>query len=106
MRDATLGEDACRVHTGHAPHALAALRNGVVDLLHRLAMPQLATALRTYAWQPTALFRLLGLSLTGYLKDRAGGIESLGMILAKPYNRPASQHSSYRVFRCMRTQVC
>lgn len=33
VRDVTLGEDACRVRTGNAPQALAALRNVVVHLI-------------------------------------------------------------------------
>lgn len=33
VRDVTLGEDACRVHSGSAPQVLAALRNCVIHLL-------------------------------------------------------------------------
>ncbi len=35
VRDVTMGEDACQIHTGKAPHALAALRNGILGLLRR-----------------------------------------------------------------------
>jgi predicted transposase YbfD/YdcC len=62
-RDVTLGEDACQVRSGHAPQALAAVRNAVVGLLHLAHRPNLAAALRTNAWSPPAVvLGLLGLS--------------------------------------------
>jgi predicted transposase YbfD/YdcC len=62
-RDVVLGEDACRVRTGHAPQVLAALRNCVVGLLHSSRVPNLAAAVRTYAWSPgPAILGLLGLA--------------------------------------------
>lgn len=62
-RDVTLGEDACQVRSGHAPQALAALRNGVIGLLHTAGVPNLAAALRANAWSPpTVLLHLLGLT--------------------------------------------
>jgi predicted transposase YbfD/YdcC len=62
-RDVILGEDACRVRTGHAPQVLAALRNCVVGLLHSWQVPNLAAALRTYAWSPSpTILSLLGLA--------------------------------------------
>ncbi len=62
-RDVTLGEDACQVRAAHAPQALAAVRNAVVGLLHQHRMPNLAAALRTFAWSPaSAVLGLLGLS--------------------------------------------
>jgi len=62
-RDVALGEDACRVRTGHAPQVLAALRNCVVGLLHQRHVPNLAAAVRTYAWSPiSAVLSLLGLA--------------------------------------------
>jgi predicted transposase YbfD/YdcC len=62
-RDVVLGEDACRVRTGHAPHVLAAVRNCVVGRLHRHHVSNLAAAVRTYAWSPpAALLSLLGLA--------------------------------------------
>ena len=61
-RDVTLGEDACQVRVGHAPQALAALRNAVVGLLHRPVHANCAAIIRAYAWSPPShLFRLLGL---------------------------------------------
>jgi predicted transposase YbfD/YdcC len=63
-RDVTLGEDACQVRSGHAPQALAAIRNAVVSLLHLRRVPNLAAALRATAWTgPAATLALLGLKL-------------------------------------------
>lgn len=60
-RDVTLGEDACRVRSGHAPQGLAALRTAVVGLLQLHRVPNLAATLRTCAWSPpAALLGLLG----------------------------------------------
>jgi predicted transposase YbfD/YdcC len=62
-RDVVLGEDACRVRTGNAPQVLAAVRNCVVGLLHRRHLPNLAAAVRAYAWSPGAtVLGLLGLA--------------------------------------------
>ena len=62
-RDVVLGEDACRVRTGNAPQVLAALRTAVVGLLHQHHVPNLAAAVRAYAWSPAAsLLSLLGLA--------------------------------------------
>lgn len=64
-RDVTLGEDACQVRAGHAPQVLAALRNAVLGLLRAHRVPNLAAALRTYAWSdPMTLLHRFGLSLT------------------------------------------
>ncbi len=64
-RDVVLGEDACRVRTGHAPQVLAALRTCVVGLLHSWQVPNLAAAVRTDAWSPApAILGLLGLAPT------------------------------------------
>ena len=62
-RDVILGEDACRVRPGNAPQVLAAVRNVVVGLLHRLQVSNLAAAGRAYAWSPvTAVLALLGIA--------------------------------------------
>ena len=62
-RDLTLGEDACQVRSGHAPQALAGIRNAVVGLLHRHRVPHRAAALRANAWSgPAAVLGLLGLT--------------------------------------------
>jgi predicted transposase YbfD/YdcC len=48
VRDVTWGEDAGQVRRGHAPQALAALRNGVLSLLRALGWTQIADATRHY----------------------------------------------------------
>jgi hypothetical protein len=64
-RDLMLGEDACRVRSGQAPQALAAVRNGVLAVLRSAHLPNLAAALRTNAWSsPGVLLSFLGLSLS------------------------------------------
>lgn len=48
VRDVTLGEDACQVRVGAAPQALAALRNGGLNLLRALGWRLIPDALRHY----------------------------------------------------------
>ena len=48
VRDVTWGEDAGQVRRGHAPQALAALRNGLLSLLRALGWTQIADATRHY----------------------------------------------------------
>jgi predicted transposase YbfD/YdcC len=56
VRDVTWGEDASQVRVGHAPHALAALRNGLLSLLRALGWTQIADATRHYgAFAPRAM---------------------------------------------------
>jgi hypothetical protein len=56
-RDVVLWEDACRVR--------AALRTCVVGLLHCRHVPNLAAAVRTFAWSPTpVILGPLGLAPT------------------------------------------
>lgn len=50
-RDVTLGEDRCRVRTGTAPRAHAALNNLIIGLLHRRVSPSLAQSLRELGYQ-------------------------------------------------------
>jgi len=57
VRDVTFAEDACRVHSGHAPQVLAALRNTVLSVLRLAGQPNIAEALRTCAQNP---YRALG----------------------------------------------
>lgn len=49
VRDVTLGEDRCPIHVGHAPQALAALRNGLIGLLRAKGWSSIAHAVRFYA---------------------------------------------------------
>lgn len=50
VRDETLREDACQVHSGHAPQNLAALRNAVIAWLRMNGHANIAAALRAYGW--------------------------------------------------------
>lgn len=59
VRDVTLGEDACRVRTGSAPQALAALRNAVVQLLAEVQAASKAAATRFCAARPFTALSLL-----------------------------------------------
>jgi hypothetical protein len=44
VRDVVMGEDACRVHTGNAPQALAALRNAALSLVRAFGFNSLTQA--------------------------------------------------------------
>jgi hypothetical protein len=48
VRDETFGEDRCQLHTGNAPQALAALRNGVLNILRYLGWHSIPAASRHY----------------------------------------------------------
>lgn len=61
VRDETLGEDRCQLYTGHAPQALAALRNAILSLLRYHGWSNIAAATRNYAAQPQRFMRLLGI---------------------------------------------
>ncbi len=60
VRDETLGEDRCQVHTGATPHVLAALRNGILTLFRYHGWSNIAAANRHYAAHPQAVLQLLG----------------------------------------------
>ena len=49
VRDETLGEDRCQVHTGQAPQALAAFRNAILSLLRFHGWINIAATTRRYA---------------------------------------------------------
>jgi predicted transposase YbfD/YdcC len=59
VRDVTLGEDAGQVRAGAAPHALAALRNGLLNLLRRFGCSRIPDALRHYGAYPQRALALL-----------------------------------------------
>jgi hypothetical protein len=59
VRDVTLGEDACQVRTGAAPHVLAACRNLAVTVLRRAGYLNIAAALRTHAGRSAQAVHLL-----------------------------------------------
>jgi predicted transposase YbfD/YdcC len=46
VRDVSMGEDAHQMHTGQAPHALATVRNSVLNLLRADGWTNIAAALR------------------------------------------------------------
>lgn len=64
VRDVTMGEDAGQMHTGNAPHALAALRNGIINLLRRTGWTNIADALRYYDASVQRALALIGAAPT------------------------------------------
>ena len=60
VRDVSFGEDRCQVHTGNAPQALAALRNGLLALLRYEGWPSPPTAFRHFSIDVQHALRLLG----------------------------------------------
>jgi len=60
VRDVTLGEDRCQVHTGSTPQVLAILRNGILSLLRYHGWSNIAEANRRYAASPQKALQLLG----------------------------------------------
>jgi predicted transposase YbfD/YdcC len=62
VRDVTMGEDAGQVHRGHAPQALAALRNGLLNLLRSTGATQMADAFRHHGASVQTALALLGIS--------------------------------------------
>jgi hypothetical protein len=61
VRDVTLGEDASRIRTGAAPHAMAAIRNLVLTVLRLAGATNLASGLRHFGWDPEQAITRLGL---------------------------------------------
>lgn len=60
VRDQTLGEDRCQIHTGTTPQVLATLRNGILTLLRYHGWSNIAEANRRYAASPQKALQLLG----------------------------------------------
>ena len=60
VRDATMGEDACRVRKGAAPQVLAALRNAAIHVLRTTGATNIAATLRQHALKVDSLFAKLG----------------------------------------------
>ena len=65
VRDCVFGEDGSTTRTGHAPHALAILRNLAIGLLHCWHRPAITAARDYFGTHPTVLFRRLGLAPPG-----------------------------------------
>jgi predicted transposase YbfD/YdcC len=63
VRDETLGEDRCQLHVGHAPHALAVLRNGLLAALRSHGWACIPDALRAHQAPTTQAFALLGIPI-------------------------------------------
>ncbi len=59
-RDVTLGEDACQIHTGHAPQTLAVLRNGLLAVLRHAGWTNIAEGLRHYGASVSQTLQLIG----------------------------------------------
>ena len=59
VRDVMMGEDACRVRSGAAPQALAALRNASLFLLRAAGRTNIAAALRRHAARPHEALALI-----------------------------------------------
>jgi predicted transposase YbfD/YdcC len=64
VRDETLGEDRCQMHSGQGAQALAALRNGVLNLLRHRGWSNIAEALRFYAAAFPKALSLIGATAT------------------------------------------
>lgn len=62
VRDVTFGEDAHQMSSGHAPHALAALRNGLLNRLRAAGWSNMAAALRHYSFSVPAALQFLGVT--------------------------------------------
>lgn len=62
VRDVTLGEDAGQVHVGNAPHALATLRNALLNLFRGKGWQNIADAIRYYAASLAEALKLIGLT--------------------------------------------
>jgi predicted transposase YbfD/YdcC len=61
VRDVTFDEDRSTVRSGHAPQAMAAIRNIVISLLRLRKVTNIAAALRRYAAQPALAFSAIGI---------------------------------------------
>ena len=60
VRDETLGEDRCQLHTGHSAQALAALRNAVLNVLRYEGWSNVPSAIRRYGASVHHTMQLLG----------------------------------------------
>lgn len=61
-RDVSMGEDACRVRSGHASQALAARRNTALALVRLAGATNVAAALRRFAARPAEALSAIGVS--------------------------------------------
>ena len=61
VRDVALGEDACGIFRGQAPHNLAALRNAALNWLRSEHLEKITASLRHFARNPQRLLAKLGI---------------------------------------------
>jgi predicted transposase YbfD/YdcC len=61
VRDRAFDEDRCRARKGHAPRALACLRNFAISVLRLLNMHNIAAALRELAADASRVLKVLGM---------------------------------------------
>ena len=61
MRDRAFDEDRCRARKGHAPRALACLRNFAISVLRLLNVRNISAALRALAADASLVLRVLAL---------------------------------------------
>lgn len=59
VKDVTLGEDQCTLHTGQGPTVMAFLRDAALSLLRRAGIQQIAACLRQHAQDPTPALTLV-----------------------------------------------
>jgi hypothetical protein len=59
VKDATMGEDGCRVRLGQGPLVLASIRSFAVSLFNALNEPNKAAALRRYAIKAFEALKIL-----------------------------------------------
>jgi predicted transposase YbfD/YdcC len=60
VRDETLGEDRCQLHSGYSAQALAALRNAILNVLRYQGWSSIPAALRHYGASVQQTLTLLG----------------------------------------------
>ncbi len=93
VRDVDFGEDRSRLRSGNAPQVMAALRNLVITLIHRLGSAQIEALRRYFAYHPDILPIILSKLLPSCFK-RGASNNSQTLSLLSP-----REHSSQRSIR-------
>ena len=83
VRDVMLGDDAGQVRAGAAPHALAALRNGLLNLLRRFGWSRIPDALRHDGASPQRALALLAPTPPRLCHSPGGALVCLDHLLAR-----------------------
>jgi predicted transposase YbfD/YdcC len=60
VRDETMGEDRCQVHSGATAQVLAALRNGIMNAVRQRGWQNMAAAIRYFGSSPQRALELVG----------------------------------------------